>query len=96
MTRYADDFVVCCRTRKGAERVLKSIVRLLGERIGVESTSGENEDSECPRRDVYISGACSLSRDGWVTPSAKSHQEIQGTDKGNYAKKSDGSCGHAG
>ena len=24
MTRYADDFVICCKTQKGAERVLKN------------------------------------------------------------------------
>src|SRR5690606_4781969 len=29
ITRYADDFVICCRTRKGAERVLNSVKKLL-------------------------------------------------------------------
>ncbi len=29
ITRYADDFVICCKTRKGAERVLKSVKKLL-------------------------------------------------------------------
>ncbi|MFD0961671.1 group II intron maturase-specific domain-containing protein [Paenibacillus chungangensis] len=29
LTRYADDFVICCKTQKGAERVLRSVVRLL-------------------------------------------------------------------
>ena len=29
ITRYADDFVICCKTRKGAERVLKSVRKLL-------------------------------------------------------------------
>ena len=27
LTRYADDFVICCKTQKGAERVLKSVKR---------------------------------------------------------------------
>lgn len=29
ITRYADDFVICCKSRKGAERVLRSVVKLL-------------------------------------------------------------------
>jgi len=35
ITRYADDFVICCRTRKGAERVLKSVTKLLEEQLGL-------------------------------------------------------------
>jgi RNA-directed DNA polymerase len=35
MTRYADDFVVCCKTAKGAERVMKAIVRLLEQELGL-------------------------------------------------------------
>jgi RNA-directed DNA polymerase len=31
LTRYADDFVICCKSRKGAERVLKSVKRILEE-----------------------------------------------------------------
>src|SRR5690606_34199485 len=27
LTRYADDFVICCRTQKGAERILKSVTK---------------------------------------------------------------------
>ena len=29
ITRYADDFVICCKTKKGAERILKSVKKLL-------------------------------------------------------------------
>lgn len=35
MTRYADDFVVCCKSAKGAERVMKSIIRLLEGELGL-------------------------------------------------------------
>ncbi|MFS0724233.1 group II intron reverse transcriptase/maturase [Paenibacillus sp. 1P07SE] len=35
LTRYADDFVICCRTQKGAERVLRSVVRLLERELGL-------------------------------------------------------------
>ncbi|MFX3673415.1 MAG: reverse transcriptase domain-containing protein [Paenisporosarcina sp.] len=35
MTRYADDFVICCRSKKGAERVLNSVKKLLEEELGL-------------------------------------------------------------
>lgn len=35
ITRYADDFVICCKTRKGAERVLKSVKKLLESKLGL-------------------------------------------------------------
>jgi RNA-directed DNA polymerase len=35
LTRYADDFVICCKTQKGAERVLKSVVKLLEREMGL-------------------------------------------------------------
>lgn len=36
MTRYADDFVICCRSRRGAERVLKQVTKLLEEELGLK------------------------------------------------------------
>ncbi|GAE48430.1 group II intron reverse transcriptase/maturase [Mesobacillus boroniphilus] len=45
LTRYADDFVICCKSRKGAERVLATVKKLLEEELSLKSTSGENEDS---------------------------------------------------
>jgi len=36
LTRYADDFVICCRTQKGAERVLKSVIQLLERDLGLK------------------------------------------------------------
>lgn len=35
LTRYADDFVICCKTQKGAERVLKSVIKLLEKEMGL-------------------------------------------------------------
>ena len=35
ITRYADDFVICCKSRKGAERVLESVKRLLESELGL-------------------------------------------------------------
>lgn len=35
ITRYADDFVICCKSKKGAERVLQSVKRLLEKDLGL-------------------------------------------------------------
>ncbi|MDR6555668.1 group II intron reverse transcriptase/maturase [Paenibacillus qinlingensis] len=35
LTRYADDFVICCKTEKGAQRVLRSVTRLLEQELGL-------------------------------------------------------------
>ena len=35
ITRYADDFVICCKSQKGAERVLKSVTRFLEKELGL-------------------------------------------------------------
>lgn len=36
LTRYADDFVICCKSLKGAERVLKSVAKLLEQGLGLK------------------------------------------------------------
>lgn len=35
ITRYADDFVICCKSKKGAERVLKSVKKILEDELGL-------------------------------------------------------------
>jgi len=35
ITRYADDFVICCKSKKGAERVLQSVKKFLEEDLGL-------------------------------------------------------------
>lgn len=36
LVRYADDFVICCKSQKGAQRVLRSIVQLLEKEQGLK------------------------------------------------------------
>ncbi|MFC5471503.1 group II intron reverse transcriptase/maturase [Cohnella suwonensis] len=36
ITRYADDFVICCKTPKGAQRVLNSVVQFLEKELGLK------------------------------------------------------------
>lgn len=35
ITRYADDFVICCKSRKGAERILETVKKLLERELGL-------------------------------------------------------------
>jgi len=35
ITRYADDFVICCKSQKGAERVLRTLHKFLEEELGL-------------------------------------------------------------
>lgn len=36
ITRYADDFVICCKSQKGAERVLRTVVQFLERELGLK------------------------------------------------------------
>jgi RNA-directed DNA polymerase len=76
MTRYADDFVVCCRTRKGAERVLKSIVKYLEEELGLkvhpEKTKIVNHQEES-----FVFLGHEFKPGGWMTPSAKAIKKFK-------------------
>jgi RNA-directed DNA polymerase len=36
ITRYADDFVICCKSQKGAERVLRTVAKLLEGKLGLK------------------------------------------------------------
>lgn len=36
ITRYADDFVICCKSQKGAERVLRTVIKLLEGELGLK------------------------------------------------------------
>lgn len=76
MTRYADDFVVCCRTRKGAERVLKSIVRYLEEELGLK-VHPEKTKIVNAREETFIFLGHAFKPGGWVTPSSKAIKKFK-------------------
>lgn len=70
LTRYADDFVICCRTQKGAERVLKSVVKLLERELGLkvhpEKTKIVNNKVE-----PFVFLGHEFKAGKWMTPSKK-------------------------
>lgn len=76
MTRYADDFVICCRTRKGAERVLRSIVKFLEEELGLkvhpEKTKIVNHQEES-----FVFLGHEFKPGHWIKPSTKAMKKFK-------------------
>jgi RNA-directed DNA polymerase len=76
VTRYADDFVICCRSRRGAERVLEQVIKLLENELGLkvhpEKTKIVNhqEESFDFLGHVFKPGL-------WMTPSAKAMKKFK-------------------
>lgn len=76
LTRYADDFVICCRTEKGAERVLKSITKLLEKEMGLvvhpEKTKIVNTKQES-----FVFLGHEFKPGKWVVPSDKAKKKFK-------------------
>lgn len=76
LTRYADDFVICCKSQKGAERVLKSVTRFLDQELGLivhpEKTRIVN-NLELPF--VFLGYEFKLGY--WIKPSDKSIKKFK-------------------
>lgn len=70
ITRYADDFVICCKSQKGAERVLKSVTRFLEKELGLvihpEKTKIVNNLKE-----PFVFLGYEFKGGYWVSPSPK-------------------------
>ncbi|WLR55497.1 group II intron maturase-specific domain-containing protein [Mesobacillus subterraneus] len=71
ITRYADDFVICCKSQKGAERVLDSVTRFLEEKLGItihpEKTKIVNNMKE-----PFVFLGYEFNQAHWAKPSQKS------------------------
>lgn len=76
ITRYADDFVICCKSQKGAERVLKSVTRFLEQRLGLtvhpEKTRVVNN-----MKDPFVFLGHEFKQGYWVKPSDKSIKKFK-------------------
>lgn len=75
ITRYADDFVVCCKSRKGAERVLKSIVRFLEQELGLK-VHPEKTKIVNSREETFVFLGY-VFKQGWMLPSDKAKQKFK-------------------
>jgi group II intron reverse transcriptase/maturase len=76
ITRYADDFVICCKSQKGAERVLKSVTQFLEEKLGLtihpEKTKIVNNMKE-----PFVFLGHEFKQGNWVKPSDKSIKKFK-------------------
>lgn len=76
ITRYADDFVICCKSQKGAERVLRSITRFLEEKLDLtihpEKTSIVNNLEE-----YFVFLGYEFKLGYWVSPSRKAQKKFK-------------------
>ena len=75
ITRYADDFVVCCKSRKGAERVLKSIVRFLEQELGLKVHPEKTKIVNSREESFVFLGY--VFKQGWMLPSDKAKQKFK-------------------
>lgn len=76
LTRYADDFVICCKTQKGAERVLKSVVRLLEREMGL-TVHPEKTKIVNSKRESFVFLGHEFKPGKRMTPSAKAMTEFK-------------------
>lgn len=76
ITRYADDFVICCRSRKGAERVLKSVTRFLEETLGLE-VHPEKTRIVNNLEQPFIFLGYEFKQAYWIKPSEKSIEKFK-------------------
>src|SRR5690606_56307 len=76
ITRYADDFVICCKSQKGAERVLGSVKRLLEEELGLivhpEKTKIVNNKEQS-----FVFLGHEFKPGHWMTPSTKAKEKFK-------------------
>ena len=76
ITRYADDFVIGCKSQKGAERVLKSLQKLLEKELGLvihpEKTKIVNNMEES-----FVFLGYEFKAAKWIKPSAKAMKKFK-------------------
>lgn len=76
ITRYADDFVIGCKSQKGAERVLKSVTRFLEKELGLivhpEKTSIVNN-----LEDSFVFLGHEFKPGYWIKPAPKAMKKFK-------------------
>jgi RNA-directed DNA polymerase len=76
MTRYADDFVICCRSRRGAERVLKQVTKLLENELGLKVHPDKTKIVNHQEESFDFLGHV-FKPGHWITPSTKSMKKFK-------------------
>ncbi|WP_243293184.1 group II intron reverse transcriptase/maturase [Bacillus sp. FJAT-47783] len=76
ITRYADDFVICCKSQKGAERVLKSVTRFLEQKLGL-TLHPEKTKIVDNMKESFVFLGYEFKQGYWVKPSEKSLKKFK-------------------
>ena len=76
ITRYADDFVICCKSQKGAERVLKSVIRLLENELGLKVHPEKTKIVNNLEQSFVFLGH-EFKPGFWMTPSQKAMKKFK-------------------
>ena len=76
ITRYADDFVICCRSQKGAERVLRTVVRFLEQEMGLKVHPDKTKIANNQEESFVFLGH-EFKPGHWMTPSAKAWKKFK-------------------
>jgi len=76
ITRYADDFVVCCLSRKGAERVLQGITRFLEQGLGLK-VHPEKTRIVDSYTEAFVFLGHEFKPSGYMTPSEKAKKKFK-------------------
>ncbi|WP_248924386.1 group II intron reverse transcriptase/maturase [Paenibacillus hamazuiensis] len=76
ITRYADDFVICCKSQKGAERVLQGVIRLLEQELGLKVHPEKTKIVNNLEQSFMFLGH-EFKPGFWVTPSSKAKQKFK-------------------
>lgn len=76
MTRYADDFVICCKSQKGAKRVLEGVTRLLERELGLQ-IHPEKTKIVNHREESFVFLGHEFKPGYWVGPSGKAKKKFK-------------------
>ena len=76
ITRYADDLVICCRTQKGAERVLRTVVKFLDQELGLKVHPDKTKIVN-NREESFVFLGHEFKPGHWMTPSSKAWKKFK-------------------
>jgi RNA-directed DNA polymerase len=76
IVRYADDFVICCRTQKGAKRVLQSVVDFLEGEMGLNVHPVKTRIVDTQSESFVFLGHEFIPGE-WMRPSAKAMEKFK-------------------
>lgn len=94
MTRYTDDYLICCKTQKGAKRVLGGVTRLLERELGLQ-VHPEKTKIVNHREESFVFLGHEFKPGYWGMTVEEGQEDAQGASKGDGPSIPDGERGDA-